>query len=113
MTAQNSAGAPHFEGDRESLRKDSLQLPESSDRKPSQTGQKGRIHKLAKKTPEERVRHRQRKETGLREFLSCNRFFPSPNRRERRPGNIPRKIDRKSTRLNSSHLGISYAVFCL
>src|SRR5437899_5396021 len=25
---------------------------------------------------------------------------------------IPR-IDRKSTRLNSSHLGISYAVFCL
>src|SRR5262245_64380809 len=25
----------------------------------------------------------------------------------------PRGIDRKSTRLNSSHLGISYAVFCL
>src|SRR5258705_6768693 len=25
----------------------------------------------------------------------------------------PRKSDRKSTRLNSSHLGISYAVFCL
>src|ERR1035438_10553510 len=24
-----------------------------------------------------------------------------------------RKTDRKSTRLNSSHLGISYAVFCL
>src|SRR5258705_9622233 len=24
-----------------------------------------------------------------------------------------RQIDRKSTRLNSSHLGISYAVFCL
>src|ERR1035441_10944094 len=23
------------------------------------------------------------------------------------------KVDRKSTRLNSSHLGISYAVFCL
>src|ERR1035438_10107760 len=28
-------------------------------------------------------------------------------------GNRPRVIDRKSTRLNSSHLGISYAVFCL
>src|ERR1035441_10783018 len=29
-------------------------------------------------------------------------------------GNItPVKPDRKSTRLNSSHLGISYAVFCL
>src|SRR5258705_9125167 len=26
---------------------------------------------------------------------------------------LPHRIDRKSTRLNSSHLGISYAVFCL
>src|SRR3712207_8886216 len=25
----------------------------------------------------------------------------------------PRKVDRKSTRLNSSHANISYAVFCL
>src|SRR5947199_7875309 len=25
----------------------------------------------------------------------------------------PKEVDRKSTRLNSSHLGISYAVFCL
>src|SRR5437899_7440420 len=31
------------------------------------------------------------------------------------PGNVADsdEIDRKSTRLNSSHLGISYAVFCL
>src|SRR5437899_3599789 len=28
-------------------------------------------------------------------------------------GSINDQIDRKSTRLNSSHLGISYAVFCL
>src|SRR5205814_15548 len=28
-------------------------------------------------------------------------------------GHDPRDLDRKSTRLNSSHLGISYAVFCL
>src|SRR2546426_3494377 len=27
--------------------------------------------------------------------------------------NLPQKTDRKSTRLNSSHLVISYAVFCL
>src|ERR1035441_6383016 len=27
--------------------------------------------------------------------------------------NLPESVDRKSTRLNSSHLGISYAVFCL
>src|SRR5205814_8696426 len=26
---------------------------------------------------------------------------------------LAKKLDRKSTRLNSSHLGISYAVFCL
>src|SRR5947209_12845093 len=32
-------------------------------------------------------------------------------RRERRRG--PRREDRKSTRLNSSHANISYAVFCL
>src|SRR5262245_66641384 len=30
------------------------------------------------------------------------------------PRVVPRRrVDRKSTRLNSSHLGISYAVFCL
>src|SRR5436853_5844195 len=29
------------------------------------------------------------------------------------PGHACEKLDRKSTRLNSSHLGISYAVFCL
>src|SRR2546426_9227137 len=31
----------------------------------------------------------------------------------REPGGWPRGRDRKSTRLNSSHLVISYAVFCL
>src|SRR5205814_10518769 len=35
-------------------------------------------------------------------------------RAQRTPGSLPKApIDRKSTRLNSSHLGISYAVFCL
>src|SRR3989454_7111152 len=28
-------------------------------------------------------------------------------------GNVKNRVDRKSTRLNSSHLVISYAVFCL
>src|SRR5205814_10353525 len=48
----------------------------------------------------------------------CRRPDPSrPPPGDRRPpsrplpGSTPR--DRKSTRLNSSHLGISYAVFCL
>src|SRR5437763_5063325 len=30
-----------------------------------------------------------------------------------RPGSVPQVSDRKSTRLNSSHRCISYAVFCL
>src|SRR2546426_2646208 len=29
------------------------------------------------------------------------------------PAQVPNLVDRKSTRLNSSHLVISYAVFCL
>src|SRR5471030_3473812 len=41
-----------------------------------------------------------------RHFRLCG--FPSEN-----GGRAPRGKDRKSTRLNSSHLGISYAVFCL
>src|SRR5205807_10296368 len=32
---------------------------------------------------------------------------------ESNPGNARDRLDRKSTRLNSSHLVISYAVFCL
>src|SRR5256885_13179529 len=40
----------------------------------------------------------------------CNRYDQRP---ERLPGKPDREIDRKSTRLNSSHLVISYAVFCL
>src|SRR5438045_7674048 len=36
-----------------------------------------------------------------------------PARRARRRASRPDPPDRKSTRLNSSHLGISYAVFCL
>src|SRR5437899_9980970 len=42
----------------------------------------------------------------------CHRRSGTPN-----PGCLARECpprkDRKSTRLNSSHLGISYAVFCL
>src|SRR5262245_63173538 len=36
-----------------------------------------------------------------------------PLQRHRLPAAGGRARDRKSTRLNSSHLGISYAVFCL
>src|SRR2546421_12587865 len=36
-----------------------------------------------------------------------------PRRAWPRPGGGPARVDRKSTRLNSSHDQISYAVFCL
>src|SRR6266571_782181 len=38
---------------------------------------------------------------------------PAPGRTPRRRGERPGNGDRKSTRLNSSHMSISYAVFCL
>src|SRR5262245_64058496 len=43
-----------------------------------------------------------------------NRFWKDDFRRAREEIVFPESVvDRKSTRLNSSHLGISYAVFCL
>src|SRR5205814_7843198 len=41
-----------------------------------------------------------------------SRHVGAPVHRDRLAGDEAR-LDRKSTRLNSSHLGISYAVFCL
>src|SRR5256885_5734990 len=45
--------------------------------------------------------------------FACNRGKQIANRINRQPGECPAARDRKSTRLNSSHLVISYAVFCL
>src|SRR5699024_12597176 len=44
-----------------------------------------------------------------------HRFFLRPDKGKRRHEKAPRRLpgDRKSTRLNSSHVSISYAVFCL
>src|SRR5258705_8870085 len=51
-----------------------------------------------------------RRHAALRRFRGKRRSTPAA--RVYSPGN-KRERDRKSTRLNSSHLGISYAVFCL
>src|SRR5205814_10719468 len=40
-------------------------------------------------------------------------WMPVRHRRLQRVRQLGEERDRKSTRLNSSHLGISYAVFCL
>src|SRR5258705_3321587 len=44
---------------------------------------------------------------------SCRWSTASRRAGQRRGSSLPTCRDRKSTRLNSSHLGISYAVFCL
>src|SRR5205814_8746918 len=54
----------------------------------------------------------------LCDVVCTGRFYDFIERRADRWGMVLRqpiyeKEDRKSTRLNSSHLGISYAVFCL
>src|SRR5947199_5173655 len=50
-------------------------------------------------------------------YTTLFRSWRWPRRRPppaaRRSSSACRRQDRKSTRLNSSHLGISYAVFCL
>src|SRR6201985_423158 len=50
--------------------------------------------------------------TTLFRSVSMVRISPSYSARTCRPPTT-RRIDRKSTRLNSSHMSISYAVFCL
>src|SRR5574338_893365 len=50
----------------------------------------------------------------LHDALPISGRIPQPGRgRSRRSARTSRSEDRKSTRLNSSHHGISYAVFCL
>src|SRR5438067_10324334 len=58
-----------------------------------------------------RKAHRLRQAGGGSDARPRGRAAGLRGRRRRRPGLAPR--DRKSTRLNSSHVSISYAVFCL
>src|SRR5256885_3511823 len=50
---------------------------------------------------------------GKGEPLVAGALPPLPPAQRTRDAEIARSLDRKSTRLNSSHLVISYAVFCL
>src|SRR5438445_6993392 len=49
--------------------------------------------------------------TRVRSWVACHRGLPAPLERGPQPSMTGQ--DRKSTRLNSSHANISYAVFCL
>src|SRR5688500_19713730 len=52
--------------------------------------------------------------SGERDLDGLLQVFPkTPNLKILTSGPVPPNPDRKSTRLNSSHLVISYAVFCL
>src|SRR2546426_6344750 len=51
--------------------------------------------------------HHLRRQLGLEHEVECLRVAPGVEL------GVARGVDRKSTRLNSSHLVISYAVFCL
>src|SRR3989440_4231337 len=58
----------------------------------------------------------ERKSAGICDKTNCNAFGPPveiPMAMTRRGGHAAPRQDRKSTRLNSSHDQISYAVFCL
>src|SRR3712207_7947439 len=48
-----------------------------------------------------------------RDVLAAVRKEVGPVAFDARPQETPCSVDRKSTRLNSSHANISYAVFCL
>src|SRR3712207_9188612 len=63
--------------------------------------------------PERRVGHVQH--AGLIEARAAAGRAPriDDQRADERPGRDELPVDRKSTRLNSSHANISYAVFCL
>src|SRR5437660_8048601 len=54
-----------------------------------------------------------RNETGPQQFNPLPRDFLHNRRIVHEPPASKRHQDRKSTRLNSSHVAISYAVFCL
>src|SRR5256885_11719147 len=45
-------------------------------------------------------------------FLSLMQWIPGQRRFLQHIGEMFQRVDRKSTRLNSSHLVISYSVFC-
>src|SRR5690625_6703981 len=49
---------------------------------------------------------------GADTFVAGSAIFGAPDYRQA-VADLRAKIDRKSTRLNSSHVAISYAVFCL
>src|SRR5882724_6059146 len=49
----------------------------------------------------------------LASLAGADRVLDVPGQITSQPAGDRRDEDRKSTRLNSSHLGISYAVFCL
>src|SRR5690242_21487115 len=58
--------------------------------------------------------YQQARAAGVKPILGCETYVtPGTDRRDRTRVRWAEGGDRKSTRLNSSHMSISYAVFCL
>src|SRR5699024_11237475 len=55
----------------------------------------------------------QRRSLRVRRVAQCSVGGHQSGSQGRLPGDLDHRVDRKSTRLNSSHVSISYAVFCL
>src|SRR5690606_41138390 len=70
----------------------------------------GDIPRLGPLRHGDELHHRPR---GKQRLWPCHRLFDRPHRRHACGGGPDAARDRKSTRLNSSHVKISYAVFCL
>src|SRR5688572_31689298 len=62
---------------------------------------------------EQRILGRQLQESRQRNFQVQRRDLRQKTRAHQLIARLPARTDRKSTRLNSSHSQISYAVFCL
>src|SRR5260221_9082086 len=65
---------------------------------------------LALLEPVKHIARGDRIQAGVVDLADCRPFF-EVNVQD--PAHLPQRTDRKSTRLNSSHTVISYAVFCL
>src|SRR5205807_8166535 len=72
------------------------------------------VHDHFRRRPKEKsARGTDHSRQSLRVSAVHDSAFIHSSRKRKGHGPARRKLDRKSTRLNSSHLVISYAVFCL
>src|SRR5437660_2392192 len=70
------------------------------------------LHSFPTRRSSDLLRESSRRDSRLKYWYRNTARFAGSRGRIPPPANV-RRLDRKSTRLNSSHVAISYAVFCL